>query len=52
MAARRRAGRPVEPLDAQIAATCLTHDATLATRNIKDFADVGVRLVDPWASGR
>jgi hypothetical protein len=29
--------RPIEGFDAQIAAICQTHDATLATRNMKDF---------------
>ncbi|KNX37316.1 type II toxin-antitoxin system VapC family toxin [Luteipulveratus halotolerans] len=48
MSARRRLGRPVDPLDAQIAATCLAHGATLATRNVKDFEGVGLTLVDPW----
>ncbi|MEP6566945.1 MAG: PIN domain-containing protein, partial [Mesorhizobium sp.] len=31
-AARRLAGRPVETKDAMIAAICIAHDATLATR--------------------
>lgn len=47
-AARRRAARPIDPLDAQIAAICLAHDATLATRNVRDFAGCGIRVVNPW----
>ena len=35
-------------LDLQLAAQALAHDATIATRNIKDFAWTGVKLVDPW----
>jgi predicted nucleic acid-binding protein len=35
-------------LDVQIAAQALAHDMTLATRNVKDFAWTGVRLVNPW----
>jgi toxin FitB len=35
-------------LDLQVAAQALAHDATVATRNIKDFAWTGVKLVDPW----
>jgi toxin FitB len=35
-------------LDLQLAAQALSHDATIATRNIKDFAWTGVKLVDPW----
>lgn len=34
--------------DAMIAATCLSTDSALATRNIKDFRDTGLRLVNPW----
>ncbi|MFT4284743.1 MAG: type II toxin-antitoxin system VapC family toxin [Protaetiibacter sp.] len=49
----RRAGRPIDALDAQIAAICLVNDATLATRNARDFAGCGIRVVNPWeaASG-
>ena len=35
--------------DAMIAATALVHDLTVATRNVRDFAGTGVRLIDPWA---
>lgn len=35
--------------DALIAATGLVLGMTVATRNIKDFSDTGVPLVDPWA---
>ena len=45
-----RAGRPKSMADAQIAAVALRHGLTLATRNIRDFKDMGVTLVDPWAA--
>lgn len=45
---RERAGRPIEVLDAQIAAICRELGAALATRNIKDFEETGVELIDPW----
>ncbi|WP_350274329.1 type II toxin-antitoxin system VapC family toxin [Kribbella sp. HUAS MG21] len=45
---RRRAGLPIEPLDAQIAAICLVEQAALATRNTEDFARTGVELINPW----
>jgi predicted nucleic acid-binding protein len=35
-------------LDLQVAAQALAHDATVATRNVKDFVWTGVRLVNPW----
>jgi predicted nucleic acid-binding protein len=45
---RRRAGLPIHPFDAQIAAICLVEEATLATRNTRDFVETGVKLVNPW----
>ena len=43
-----QAGRPLPAIDGLLAATALQHDLTLVTRNSKDFADVGVRLINPW----
>lgn len=37
--------------DAQIAATALAHDLTVATRNTKDFERCGVDLLNPWLDG-
>jgi toxin FitB len=34
--------------DALIAATARVHGLTLATRNVSDFAQTGVPLVNPW----
>jgi predicted nucleic acid-binding protein len=48
--ARRRAGRPIETLDAQIAAIAAATGAEVATRNVSDFAGCGVAIVDPWAA--
>lgn len=45
---RQNHGRPIGLADAQIAAICATRYATLATRNIKDFTDTGVELINPW----
>lgn len=42
----RRAGPLVE--DAMIAATALVHRLTVATRNVRDFRDFGVDLVNPF----
>ena len=46
---RRTAGRPVAPADCQIAAIARSRDLTIATRNVRDFADMEIELVDPWA---
>jgi predicted nucleic acid-binding protein len=45
---RLSALRPRGAADAAIAATALVHGLKLVTRNIKDFEDCGVGLVDPW----
>ena len=45
---RERAGRPIDALDAQIAAICRNADATLATRNVRDFEDTRIDVLDPW----
>jgi predicted nucleic acid-binding protein len=34
--------------DGLIAATAIVHGLTVATRNVADFADTGVALVNPW----
>ena len=34
--------------DALIAATALVHGMTVVTRNVKDFKDTGVALLNPW----
>ena len=48
LVAREGTGAPISTADAQIAAICLAHGATCATRNVKDFQHTGVELVDPW----
>ncbi len=49
-AMRRSAGRPVGPADCQIAAIARSRRMELATRNVRDFDDVGIEVVDPWAA--
>ncbi|MCC3764864.1 type II toxin-antitoxin system VapC family toxin [Glycomyces sp. TRM65418] len=47
-AERRMSGRPIASQDAQIAAICVSRQAVLATRNIKDFDGLGITLINPW----
>jgi predicted nucleic acid-binding protein len=35
-------------VDGVLAATALEYDLTLVTRNVKDFANLGVGLLNPW----
>ena len=45
---RQAAGRPISNFDAQIAAVARTRGLVLATRNVKDFADCEIELVNPF----
>jgi hypothetical protein len=45
----RKAGRPVDMRDTMIAGIALARRAVLATRNVKDFRDLKVQVIDPWA---
>ena len=39
---------PVPTVDGLLAATALVHDLTLVTRNVRDVATTGVRVLDPF----
>lgn len=45
---RRAKGRPISFPDCQIAATARVHGAAIATRNVRDFEDCGLTIVNPW----
>ena len=44
----QRTGITLANIDGLIAATALSHDLTLVTRNVKDFIGIDVSLVNPW----
>ncbi len=50
VASRRTAGRPISQFDAMIAAIARSRGASLATRNVKDFGDCGIALINPWGA--
>jgi len=41
-------GRPVSVVDGLLAATALEHSLTMVSRNVRDFAAVGLAVVNPW----
>ncbi|MXZ70022.1 MAG: type II toxin-antitoxin system VapC family toxin [Acidobacteria bacterium] len=49
-AARRLMGRPVSQADAQITAIASARGMAVATRNVRDFEDMGINVIDPWES--
>lgn len=48
VAHRERSGKPITTAEAQIAAICASHQATLATRNTSDFDATGTTVLNPW----
>jgi len=51
IAARQRGlGKPISHADAQIAAIVQVRKARLATRNLSDFLECGIVVVDPWTA--
>lgn len=48
-ATRKRSGRPIDPVDAQISAIALAARLGLVTRNTRDFESIeGLEVVNPW----
>ncbi len=41
-------GRPLSIVDGLLAATAMQHKLTIVSRNVKDFASVGLTVVSPW----
>lgn len=49
-ASRRAIGRRIEEDDCQIAAIARSQNMAVATRNVNDFADCGVEIINPWST--
>jgi toxin FitB len=45
---RHEVGRSLSAADSLIGATALVHGLAVATRNERDFDDLGVRVINPW----
>ncbi len=41
--------RTIAPIDGLIAATALSHDLTLVSRNERHLGGLGARVINPWA---
>ena len=46
-----RSGSPVPVIDAQIAATALVANLCVVTRNVPDFEQFPIQLLNPWRAG-
>lgn len=44
----RKAGQALSPPDAFIAAIARAYDFTVATRDVKPFHSVGLKVINPW----
>lgn len=44
------AGRPVPAIDSLIGATAAHFGLSLVTRNVRDYADLGLDVINPWGS--
>ncbi len=47
-AALRALGRPMPEADCQIAAIVRSRGMAVVTRNVRDFADAGIDVINPW----
>lgn len=44
------ADRPVPAIDSLLAATAVHHGLSLVTRNVRDFGDFGLDIINPWTA--
>ncbi|WP_434687394.1 type II toxin-antitoxin system VapC family toxin [Pseudanabaena minima] len=45
---RRKKGKPIAQADALIASICLANNAAIVTRNVDDFLDCQITIINPW----
>jgi predicted nucleic acid-binding protein len=50
LARRDRLGRPIGAMDGLIAAVAVVHGAAIATRDVEDFSELGIDIIDPFAT--
>jgi toxin FitB len=47
-ATTRREGKALSTIDGLLAATALHHNLTVVSRNVSDFADTRLQVLNPW----
>lgn len=47
-ATAKREGKTLSTIDGLLAATALHHNLTVVSRNVSDFADTPVQVLNPW----
>jgi predicted nucleic acid-binding protein len=47
-ASAKREGRTLSAIDGLLAATALHHNLTVVSRNVSDFTDTRVQVLNPW----
>ena len=47
-ATAKRQGKTLSTIDGLLAATALHHNLTVVSRNVSDFADTRVQVLNPW----
>jgi toxin FitB len=47
---QRKAGRNTGIRDSQIAGIAMSRSAAIATRNVRDFRDLNLPVIDPWTA--
>ncbi len=47
-AGAKRRGSPLSVIDGLLAATALQHNLTIVSRNVRDFANLQVSILNPW----
>lgn len=45
---RRKKGLPISQADTQIASICYSNNAIIATRNVDDFQECNIAIINPW----
>jgi predicted nucleic acid-binding protein len=51
MGHRKEIGRPLSISDGQIASVARANHLAVATRNVRDFEECGLELINPFAAG-